>query len=1187
MKKQFLLFGAILSGVSAFAQQAPTNTAPAGAGPSGQNSAQYWSRAGNNNFPVGNTNNIFGTLWNSPIYTQTFGVNRTKLNGSFTTSANQYDIDGYTTFGNTNTTVNTSGYMLLGPNGTFQTEPTLNIYNNKGAYSLLHLNGTAPIQQNGYRPWMKTGITFTDNQDMSYFGLRQIGTGLDWTETVMNWSDNQGGLEDDMCFRFTGAPTSSTTINMADMRSTVDLDGLHIARYTANGRYALGNTFGYTSAPGHPIGYVAPQSLFHMSYDRQTGAANEAYGFMQVTYRNAVAMVGSGELETDGLRLGIDNEIAGTGPYQHLDGYLRWQEASSFVIQTEDNASPNIQANERMRITSIGALALNYPPSSYIGQTIPSQVTRIGVSHNGSTALSRPMSLMHLGYNIGSTFGGLTLQQGYRSWMDLGMLVSNSTDNIWIGLKPRVGTATNTNNELDAVISWGNDAEYASTSAGIDVMSFIYTADPISPIDSSAATTQNGLEVMRMYPGKDVIYSNNDSIYGRVGIGDFTFTGVNEQPTHKLDVVGNGRFRYLPDSLYLADTLVKKIVMVDELGVLRWADAVPSSFGAICSDTVNGKLTDDTKLDLNNHNLYFTRNDTIGSNLVGIGYDCGEAMKAKLNTFSKNELWSGSFYVDGNSPLDPNFQGGVESVIDSTKTLNATAIRGYVNQNSYGPMVSQIGVEGEVTGLDVKEAVGVKGISTVISPNSAAIGGRFLSNGSAAGRAVQAQNRTVQTAGVGSGFGIGGDFSSITTLGQSVNSNTGVTGHANGLSQNNTGVRGLSSGNGVINIGVYGLAIGGTLKRAGYFNGDVEIINGLLISDQQFKTNVVPVESALKIVSNLNPKSYYFDTVNFDSFNFGSEKQYGFIAQDVESVLPELVHNSINPGKYDSLGNLIGSPTTYKSLNYNAIIPINTQAIKELNVKVDKATLSDQTIKTNVQDLAGSLDKVLEMRGVTYEWNGVNHPNLQLDSVLHIGFIAQEINAIDPLLTFIDEDTLMHVEYDKVVPILAEAIQELNGQVVSQDSIIEVLTNENVAQQAQIEDLNDRLTQLENCLSGILPFLCQMNNSSIQPTQQEVQEQLRTAINVNLSNKNAIVLNQNVPNPFAESTTITYSVPSSVQKAQIHFYDGTGKLINSVDITERGNGQLNVFANDLSSGVYTYSLVADGQVVSTKRMVKE
>jgi len=98
---------------------------------------------------------------------------------------------------------------------------------------------------------------------------------------------------------------------------------------------------------------------------------------------------------------------------------------------------------------------------------------------------------------------------------------------------------------------------------------------------------------------------------------------------------------------------------------------------------------------------------------------------------------------------------------------------------------------------------------------------------------------------------------------------------------------------------------------------------------------------------------------------------------------------------------------------------------------------------------------------------------------------------------------------------------------------------------------------------------------------------LRTAINVNLSDRNAIVLNQNVPNPFAESTVITFSIPASVQKAQIHFYDGQGKLINSVDVLERGNGQLNVFANDLSTGVYTYSLVADGQIVATKRMVKD
>ncbi len=156
-KKVKVLLGTLALSSVAYAQQPAQGSPPANN--TNAQAAAAWYRGGNT---ATTPNNIFGTAagFNSPIYTLTNGVNRTKLNGTFTNSANQYDIDGYTTFGNTNTTVNTSGYMLLGPNGTFQTEPTLNIYNNKGAYSLLHLNGTAPIQQNGYRPWMKTGITF-------------------------------------------------------------------------------------------------------------------------------------------------------------------------------------------------------------------------------------------------------------------------------------------------------------------------------------------------------------------------------------------------------------------------------------------------------------------------------------------------------------------------------------------------------------------------------------------------------------------------------------------------------------------------------------------------------------------------------------------------------------------------------------------------------------------------------------------------------------------------------------------------------------------------------------------------------------------------------------------------------------------------------------------------------------------
>jgi hypothetical protein len=91
---------------------------------------------------------------------------------------------------------------------------------------------------------------------------------------------------------------------------------------------------------------------------------------------------------------------------------------------------------------------------------------------------------------------------------------------------------------------------------------------------------------------------------------------------------------------------------------------------------------------------------------------------------------------------------------------------------------------------------------------------------------------------------------------------------------------------------------------------------------------------------------------------------------------------------------------------------------------------------------------------------------------------------------------------------------------------------------------------------------------------------------VRIQQPNATRVNISYGAGYAEQTTITYNLPESVTKAQLLFYDATGKLIKAVDLTGRGNGQINVFANDLSNGIYSYALVVDGQIADTKRMVK-
>lgn len=73
MKKHIFLLGLLVNGVAAIAQQNPTNNNPVNPAQNGRNDRAFWSRAGNTD--QNGSNNIFGTMWNSPIYTVTNGVN--------------------------------------------------------------------------------------------------------------------------------------------------------------------------------------------------------------------------------------------------------------------------------------------------------------------------------------------------------------------------------------------------------------------------------------------------------------------------------------------------------------------------------------------------------------------------------------------------------------------------------------------------------------------------------------------------------------------------------------------------------------------------------------------------------------------------------------------------------------------------------------------------------------------------------------------------------------------------------------------------------------------------------------------------------------------------------------------------------------------------------------------------------
>lgn len=110
-------------------------------------------------------------------------------------------------------------------------------------------------------------------------------------------------------------------------------------------------------------------------------------------------------------------------------------------------------------------------------------------------------------------------------------------------------------------------------------------------------------------------------------------------------------------------------------------------------------------------------------------------------------------------------------------------------------------------------------------------------------------------------------------------------------------------------------------------------------SDAKFKKNVVPLEGALGTVMALKPKVYEMKVDEFKThISFPEGRQFGLIAQELETVLPDLVKEAFAPAKLSIEERQKGvsrPPLEYKSVNYTALIPVLIAAIQELQAEVD------------------------------------------------------------------------------------------------------------------------------------------------------------------------------------------------------------------------------------------------------------
>ena len=123
---------------------------------------------------------------------------------------------------------------------------------------------------------------------------------------------------------------------------------------------------------------------------------------------------------------------------------------------------------------------------------------------------------------------------------------------------------------------------------------------------------------------------------------------------------------------------------------------------------------------------------------------------------------------------------------------------------------------------------------------------------------------------------------------------------------------------------------------------------------------------------------------------------------------------------------------------------------------------SDIRLKKEIVSLDLSLEKILQVQGVSYFWK-----DKEKSEKKQIGFIAQQLEKIFPELVETDEKGMKSVNYSHLVSPLVEAVKALYGRIINLEQNQNVQAREIATVKAENEELKRKNQELEKRLERI------------------------------------------------------------------------------------------------------------------------
>ncbi len=231
---------------------------------------------------------------------------------------------------------------------------------------------------------------------------------------------------------------------------------------------------------------------------------------------------------------------------------------------------------------------------------------------------------------------------------------------------------------------------------------------------------------------------------------------------------------------------------------------------------------------------------------------------------------------------------------------------------------------GDIVSVNARRRVGI---------NDASPGWPLEINGNGQSRTVNVYNTLPTTSTSTFNYGV------LVNLGQSNNSGFPRLFNLYGYSTDadaylSYGVYGLASNASNFNYGVYGVAATVT-GYAVYGSGNIYSTGQYLPSDRKLKRLNRSYSEGLQTVMDLRPTRYEYDRNTYDFMNLPEGEQYGFIADEVRDVLPNLVKRSFQGYDEPTSDTHEGQGVEFDAVNYTSLIPILVSAVQEQQAQIE------------------------------------------------------------------------------------------------------------------------------------------------------------------------------------------------------------------------------------------------------------